>query len=600
MKIVKKEWYFELLLAIGTAGIVTAWAAAYRPVIWKLAQQTLFFADLAGLRSLASTLGRPGGALDWFSRGAQVTGLGGAWRVVYPLAVAGTLFLWRTVFAKQKWGLGALLVLPAILLPLYPVFFSGTAVWMLTHYAAAFRNVFGLWIALGIFALARRTTPWIAALAATLLFPWCGYYPLIGAIAASVWCLPLALVPLAAAALLYHDLSPTITYLESGAILDHFRFCALNAWSCSAFLCLLAAAAIDRCDADPLAKGVAKVCSAIRAKMPSPLLKLNGPRFREGMGLLIGAALVAGFWLCRPKPDLRGQLARERAVVEGRWEDVLAVKPANGQALRMESAYRILALQRLDRLPEQLFDEPIWSLHETTQAQEDLMDGHELLFAYGLLLPARRTLFETMVTKSWMPRHFQILGDIALLFGENALAERNYRLLLRCPYYRGIAKARLALLGEPQPKLPPDLEPVAKLARALNVMLEENKVEFFDIGQNAEQLVYNHFVNVKNCDGPTAKFCLACMLLNKKHDTIAINMKLLNGIFGGPDRIPASLQQALLVSGKAPAGTVLPAIQEQGMRFRADAKNATSGHLGQELFLSRWASTYFFYHEFVY
>ena len=106
--------------------------------------------------------------------------------------------------------------------------------------------------------------------------------------------------------------------------------------------------------------------------------------------------------------------------------------------------------------------------------------------------------------------------------------------------------------------------------------------------------------NVKNCDGPTAKFCLACMLLNKKHDTIAINMKLLNGIFGGPDRIPASLQQALLVSGKAPAGTVLPAIQEQGMRFRADAKNATSGHLGQELFLSRWASTYFFYHEFVY
>ena len=204
-----------------------------------------------------------------------------------------------------------------------------------------------------------------------------------------------------------------------------------------------------------------------------------------------------------------------------------------------------------------------------------------------------------MATKDWMPRHFQILGDIAYLFDEGALAERNYRRLLRCPYYRDFAKARLAALHAEKPELPPDLAPVASLARTVNAMLQQNKVEFFDIQQNAEQLVYNHFINVKNCDGPTAKFCLACMMLKKKHNTLAMNKKLLDGVFGGPAHVPAYIQQALIVSGNYPADSILPELRQQARAFQTDAQRVTTGTLDQATFLSRWASTYFFYNEFI-
>ena len=599
MKRFGKEWFKESVPLCAAAVVVAVLAVSHESIIWKLSQQTLFFADFEGLRELVSTLGRPGGVLDWVSRGVQVSGLGSAAWLFYALAATGTMFLWRRVFSRQRDGLGILLSFPSVLLPLYPALLCGTALWMLDGYAGAFRNTFGLWIALGIFALARRTRPWIAALLATLLFPWFGYYPLIGALGAGVWCLPVLLVPALAARFLYHDLSLPLAYMGSGAILDRMRLCSLNVWTCGAFVCFLFAAAIDRRHADPLVGVLARGFAVVGAKLPARVRRIRVPALRGWMPVIVGVALVAGLWRSRPMPDLRGQMSRERAVVACRWEDVLRTKPRNGNALRMESAYRILALQRLGRLPEQLFDEPIWSTQDGTQAQEDLMDGHELLFAFGLLLPARRTLFETMVTKGWMPRHFQILGDIALLFGERALAERNYRLLLRCPFYRDTAKARLALLTTPQAPLPKDLADVALFARTITAMLEESKITFFDLNQNAEQLIYNHFVSVKNCDEPVARFCLACMLLKKQHNTIAQNTKLLEGIFGGRATIPPCIQQAILVSGINTDTVASPVERQRWARFNDDMRRAQSGALGQDILLSRWASTYFFYHAFI-
>lgn len=586
MKAFGKGWGEALVLAGGAGLVAAALAAAYAPIVWKLAQQTLFYADLDGLRELMSTQALPGGLLAWLSRGCQVTGLGSAFVWLHGLAAAGTVLLWRRVFAAQRQGLGPLLSFPAALLPVYPALLAGTAVWLLDDYAAAFRNTFGLWTALGVYALARRTKAWVGALAAVLLFPALGYYPLLGAVAASIWCLPLAAVPAVASVLLYHDLSLDCAYLNAGAIFDRMRWCALNVWTAGAFACFFAAAACDRF-----------AVPALPAKVQRAVTTLA--RFRWAVFAGVAAVLVAGVWLCRPKPDLRGQMARERAVVAHRWADVLATPPRNPNALRMESAYRILALQRLDRLPAALFDEPLWSSQDGTDAQEELMDGHELLFAYGLLLPARRYLYETMATKHWMPRHFQLLGDVAFLFDEKALAERNYRLLLRCPYYRDFARSRLALLWAEKAELPPDLAAIASLARTVNAMLTANKVEFFDIQQNAEQLVYNHFINVKNCDSATARFCLACMLLKKKHATLALNRKLLEGLFGGPAGIPPVLQQALVVSGTYPADGLSPAVQQQALAYRTDAQRVSSGQLDQGLFLSRWASSYFFYNDFV-
>jgi hypothetical protein len=570
------------VLAGAAAVVAGALAYLHGPIIWKLAQQTLFYADFAGLRELLGSYAVPGGLLDWLARGVQVTGLGGVWWMFYALAAGVTVLLWRLVFRDQRESPLAVLSFPAALLCIYPALLAGTAVWMLDDPSSGFRNAFGLWTAMGVYVLGRSTRRWIAAVASILLFPWFGVYPFLGAVAASVWCLPLLLLP-ACATPFYNDIAVAEMYLRCGAVVDRLRFCSLNVWTVGAFACFFLAAAADRFR---WAERVKRVRLFEKSRMTEAFF---------AVALLV---VVAGVLDSRPRPDLRGQFVRERAVVEGRWRDVLSVAPSNGNALRMESAYRILALQRLDMLPQHLFDEPLWSTHDSTDAQEDLMDGHELLFAYGLFLPARRYLFETMSTKRWVPRHFQVLGDIALLFGENALAERNYRLMLRCPYYRDAAKSRLAVLAAEKPSLPKDLESAANCARTLMQMLKDEKVEFFDVRQNAEQLVYSHFVSVKKCDTSIARFCFSCMLLEKKHSMVAMNDRMLGEMFGSPADVPACVQQALLVAG-GKSSLVSPVVMQQAMMYQADAKRAMAGALAQDVFLSRWAASYFFYNEFV-
>lgn len=97
-------------------------AFLFAPIVWKLAQRTLFFADFEGLRELLSTRVAPGGLLDWVSRGCQVMGLGACAWLLYGLVAAGTISLWWCVFARERKGLGIVLAFPAVLLPLFPRF----------------------------------------------------------------------------------------------------------------------------------------------------------------------------------------------------------------------------------------------------------------------------------------------------------------------------------------------------------------------------------------------------------------------------------------------------------------------------------------------
>ena len=129
----KKEWFPECAFIAVAALVAAVLAVSHESIIWKLSQQTLFFADFAGLRELASTTGRPGGVLDWVSRGVQVTGLGSAAWLFYALVAACTMFLWRRVFPVRRDGFGIILSFPAILLPLYPALLSGTAVWIIPN-----------------------------------------------------------------------------------------------------------------------------------------------------------------------------------------------------------------------------------------------------------------------------------------------------------------------------------------------------------------------------------------------------------------------------------------------------------------------------------
>ncbi len=526
-------------VAVLAAGAVALLAHVQAPVVWKLAQRTLFYADFAGLRELASTQGVPGGVLDWFARGLQVTGLGACGWVVYALVAAVTVALWRFAFPARLGGLWPVLSLPAALLAVYPACFIGTAVWSVECPSAGFCNALGLWTALGVFALARRTKTWIAALVAAALFPWFGCYPLFGAIAASVWCLPLAVVPWAVAAFLYHDLAPSAAYRGCEALFGDSGTRTLDVANACAFASFLLAAWLP----------------ALRAKLKFLVIR---PRRSAALPAYVGAAvpvfvaaaLVSVVLIARPRPDLRGLLARERAVVERRWADVLAVAPGNDKPLRMESAYRILALQRLGQLPDRLFDEPMPASHVSAGADEDLMDGHELLFAYGLLLPARQRIFERMSDTDWTPRYFQVLGDIALLYGEKELAVRNYKHLLRCPYYRDLARSRLALLEAKKLSVPPDLVPVAQLARAANEMFSVEKLIFAGDTRNVERFVYDVFGSLKVCDETTVRLWLASMLLNEDYSQLAKNRAVVESLYGSVNAAPECVRRALLAAGK--------------------------------------------------
>lgn len=526
-------------VAVLAAGAAALLAHIQEPVVWKLAQRTLFYADFAGLCELASTQGVPGGVLDWLARGLQVTGLGACGWIAYALVAAVTVALWRFAFPARLGGFWPVLSLPAALLAIYPACFIGTSGWSMECPSAGFCNALGLCTALGVFALARRTKTWIAALVAMVLFPWFGCYPLFGAIAASVWCLPLAVVPWVAAAFIYHDLAPAAAYRGCEALFGDSGTRTLDIANACAFACFLLAAWLP----------------ALRAK-----LKFRALWMRRGASLpaYVGAAipalvvtgLVAVVLVARPRPDLRGLFARERAVVERRWADVLAVAPGNNNPLRMESAYRILALQRLGQLPDRLFDEPMPASHISAGADEDLMDGHELLFAYGLLLPARQRIFERMSDTDWTPRYFQILGDIALLYGEKELAVRNYKHLLRCPYYRDLAKSRLTLLEAKKLSVPPDLEPVAQLARAANEMFSVEKLVFAGDTRNVERFVYDVFGSLKVCDETTLRLWLASMLLNEDYSQLAKNRAVVESLYGSVKAAPECVRRALLAAAK--------------------------------------------------
>ena len=86
-------------LAGAAAVVAGVFAYSHGPIIWKLAQETLFYADFAGLRELLGPCSAPGGLLDWLARGVHVTGLGGVWwrspRAAFPKRAAGRRFSFR-------------------------------------------------------------------------------------------------------------------------------------------------------------------------------------------------------------------------------------------------------------------------------------------------------------------------------------------------------------------------------------------------------------------------------------------------------------------------------------------------------------------------
>jgi len=487
---------------------------AIRAVAWKLADQTLVFADWDGFREMALPGDRPAGLLRWCARMATSLGLFDAtWWMPYvlgALALGVSLHLLmrsptRDVSVRRRLtSLFAWCVL-GFLVAFAPLAFIGDFLWDEKEHSAPLFNLFGLVVSCGLFAAFRSwiRRPWglvsVCALCAVLFVPF-GAYALLAGLASAVCAWRGSVIPGAC-----------------GALRSPFR-----GWH------WLASAAF------------------LLAAFPASCAWIYGD-----MACHIAWRYAQGFRLpCGPVGTLRHSFEMERCVRARDWRGVMALADAykgSGRdfPLRMEIAFRILAQFHLETLPDDLFRYPIRTGHFSTDADQQSMDGYQLLFEYGLLQPARRSIYERVFTAGWEPAHHLYLGDIALLCGERLLAYRNYRQLRRCPFRRALADARLAALADatlfPQ-------EELGMVAAAHSVWLEMGKAvdaPFFSTGNRIELIAYNYFRTLRKAPEFMARMLISVLLLDGDVPVLVQNVPWLDRITPPPKPWPLPVQEAI-------------------------------------------------------
>lgn len=486
--------------------------AWFRPVIWKLADRTLCYADWDGFVEAALPGLHPGGALFYLGHLLSTTGLCDVGFVVpYLLLQALIAVLWNRLFPRNDghWNwTGAWL---ALVLNAAAFLHLGPEVWIVYEPAYPLLNLLGLALVLALLLLNRVVSPWISAAVSLVLFVPCGLYALVPLLAGRLLpSLVAAVCAVVSIPWIYSDvaLPPTLGY--SQAVVNSALLSPSGLWP---LLCFLF-----------------PVFCWYRARLPFS--------FRDRW-LLLALPLL---FLFLPAYDVRPQLSMERAVLANDWEGVLSAFSKDTE-LRLAHAYRILALHRLGRLDDELFLAPPHISHRATDADETKMDGELLLFAYGLLNPARYRITESVAEKGWQPRHLRLLGDIARVGGEGRLAERYYRQLARCPFRRAWAEARRTAQ-----ELPVDLAPVEEFAFTWqDYVLSRKDPPFFHFDmQNIEVFIYERMLRIQTSPPPNvARMLLAAYLLERDKKAFIRNMPIMNALC--PDKPwPRAWQEGVL------------------------------------------------------
>lgn len=471
--------------------------AWFRPTLWKLADRTLCYADWDGFAEMALPGLQPGGALLYLARLLSTTGLCDGWFVVpYLLLHVLAAVLWNRLFprADGRWNwAGAWLVL---VLDAAAFLHLGPDVWIVIEPAYPLANLLGLALVLALLLLGRAVSPCISASSCALLFVPCGLYALLPLLAGRLL-LGLLATGCAVTAIpwVYSDVAllPALGY--SQAVVNGALLSPAGLWP---LLCFLF-----------------PVFCRYRAHLPFA--------FRDRWLLLA----LPPLFLFLPTHDVRPQLRMERAILANDWEGVLSDFPKDTK-LRLAHAYRILALYRLGRLDDELFLTMPHVSHRATDADEVKMDGEILLFAYGLLNPARYRITESVSEKGWQPRHLRLLGDIARVSGEGRLAERYYRQLARCPFRRAWAESRLAARD-----LPADLAPVEEFAFTWQqyVLMRKDPPFFHFDQQNIETFIYERMLRIQTSPPPNvARMLLAAYLLEHDRQAFIRNMPVMNAL----------------------------------------------------------------------
>ena len=529
-----------------------ALVARMRPIVWKLADETFCLADWDGFREAALPGMYPGGALKWLSSLLMTTGLRDA---VWWLPYFALPFLPSLVFAirARRFRVFA----SPFLLTFVALLLAETRIWQLPDYAFPMTNLLGMVLMVGLVAGFRRMPLRGVVVCAAFYVP-CGLYALLAGGSLVVcdlvdgssrgrmyrWGLRaaalvlLAVTPWCVATCVYDDVAVGLSFGYSQSILNGALLEPLGAWSVGVFLLYgLEIAWWPRCGG----QSVVSWRSRLAVWM--------------GVGLL-GIAVST----CARDVDLRAQLKMERYMLEGRFADALEVHAADPMPLRMSLAYRVVALWRTGRLETELFARPFTSFHRTSSAEELKMGGEWLLFAYGLLQPARQQTMELVAARGWQPEFLRLMGDAAFLTGETALAVRDWGQLARCPFRGAFARHRLEAVqagkGLDDPAFA-DLRAAAMMYAVMDETVQARpEPPFYYLNdQNAEAFAYGRLLTIKGTPPPeAARLILAAYLLEKDAKALLASRGMMDALcVEGP--WPRLWQQgALAALGRLPEG----------------------------------------------
>ena len=458
-----------------------------RPLIRKLADQTLVYADWDGFCEAALVGDSPAGLLRWFSRMIMTTGLvDWLWFVPYAL-LAGALSCTAVQFVPSRfrgWRVYLSATVLSVAIVFLPIMGIGAGVWLVSESSFPVMNPLGLLIAAWTFIILRKipfvkTPVGLAASSAVVAFlavPF-GAYPLAGLVAFAVF------------------------QAVKGAGALRTRIIAAT---------LAVAVAVS---AIPLAARF--VYGDYSAKLA----------FDKSHAFIFPWNSVV---------DISGQLEQEAAIKEGDFAKVLAIADKQLASLktplRMSIAYRILAQYKLGRLPDDLFKYPMPTTHIDTDAEETMMDGYVLLFNYGLVMPARREIYEIASMRGWQPCHFRILGDIAAICGELPLATRYYRQLARCPFRGAFARRRIKAVAEGDGAAFADVADIADMYATWKDFYKTQPTVYFNTDQNIEKFVYSHFRALKSAPEAMVRMYVATTLLDCDVKSLLDNQGLLDQI----------------------------------------------------------------------
>ena len=465
-----KEFAANALLALIVCGCVQAFAHV---LLWKLADSTYVLADWDGFCEVAGF--HPFGFMDWIARYLCATGLLSWGWMVTTVLLAATMTL---TFLIRGMRPSFAAWLPAILF-VVPLLNLGDQIWLLKAPHFIHWNLLWFAVCAGLMALAGRLA--IVVLGGLLV-----------------------VVP--TAAWFWADLPFDETVSRGFGFHSGFTWLGADFVTLSAFAVLFVLGWFRF-------SFEGKTARIVRYAVP-----------------LAFVALTAGFWA---KRDCRAQLTMERLVRERKFDDVLKVEPRKLRPERMETAWRILAMYRTDRLDRDLFRYPMIGSYANTDEEEMIMEGPTYLFEFGLIQPCRRWLFESLAVKGWQPDYFRLLGDGAIVTGEAELAKRNFRQLARCPFRGDFAERRLrALEAEPPP--PDAFEDLADVAGMFGVWQDhvaKSGTVYFGNDRIVERFVYTLFTTLESCPPPMLKMLFASALLGGNAQMLKDNREALAKLY---------------------------------------------------------------------